>query len=65
MLVVTFQNTSDLAPVSNYDYEVWVTTVEGGKKVLVKGKIDGHIRAEGWEKLVDKLTRLHPPQPAW
>jgi hypothetical protein len=65
MLVVTFKNISDLAPVSNYDYEVWVTSKDGGKQVLVKGRIHGHIRAEGWEKLVDKLTRLHPSQPAW
>lgn len=55
MLVITFHNISNLAMVSDYDYEVWVTTRDGGKKVLSSGQIKGHIRATGWEKLVARL----------
>lgn len=55
MLVVTFLNISDMAPISDYKYSVWVTTTEGTKKTLAAGIIRHHVRDEGWEKLVQKL----------
>lgn len=56
MLVVTFRNLSDMAPVSDYEYEVWVTTTDGHKKVLEAGTITGHTRADGWRVLLQRLA---------
>ena len=57
MLVLTFRNTSDLAPTSNYEYEVWVTTTEGKKHVIKSGVVLGHKRANGWQKLVKRILK--------
>lgn len=54
MLAVTFRNISDLADVSDYEYEVLVGG--GGRTWLITtGHVRGHRRADGWEVLVKKL----------
>lgn len=55
MLVVTLQNMSNMAEVSNYDYEVWVTTTKGTKKFIAVGEIKEHKRSDGWKALVQRV----------
>ena len=55
MLVLTFRNISEMAPVSDYEYEVWVTRTDGSKHVIKSGLITKHKRADGWEKLVRRV----------
>lgn len=54
MLAVTFRNISDLADVSDYEYEV---LVGGGNhvRVIESGLVTGHVRADGWEELVKRF----------
>jgi hypothetical protein len=47
MLIVTFQNLSDLAEVSDYEVVVRVNHHE-----LWRGRHTGHVRSEGWQILV-------------
>ncbi len=61
MLVITFQNKSKLAPLSDYDYEVWVTATNGQKKVLAAGEIKQHGRAAGWKVLVQTMLTESGP----
>lgn len=54
MLALTFRNISNLAEVSDYEYQVLI----GGEKavrVIEQGVVQGHIRSDGWEKLVRKF----------
>lgn len=55
MLVIELMNISKLAPVSDYKYKVWVTTVGGHEKVISEGTIKGHTREDGWAALVQRL----------
>jgi hypothetical protein len=55
MLVVTLHNTSDLADVSDYHFEVWVTTATGKKRLVEVGDVVGHVRADGWKALVQRV----------
>lgn len=55
-LIVVLVNISDLAPVSDYKYEVLVG--DGSKdrsKTIANGIVKGHKRDDGWEPLVQKL----------
>lgn len=54
MLALTFRNISNLAEVSDYEYQV---LIGGGKavRVIEQGVVQGHIRSDGWEKLVRKF----------
>lgn len=55
-LIVVLVNKSDLAEVSNYDYEVMVGDGSPTRsKTIAKGRVDGHVRSEGWQVLVKKL----------
>jgi hypothetical protein len=40
--------------IAGYSYEVWVTTLVG-KKVIAEGEIGGHMRSDGWRKLVQRV----------
>lgn len=59
-LIILIRNTSELAPVSDYEYQVLITTRnlltgEIGERQIADGSIVGHVRAEGWEALVRRL----------
>lgn len=55
-LIIALVNTSNLAPVSNYNYEVLVGDGTASRsKVIARGSVEGHIREEGWQKLVQKM----------
>lgn len=50
-LIIVFQNTSDSLPAnSDYDY-----TVQVNDRVIEKGVVLQHIRADGWVALVRKM----------
>ena len=51
MLILTFRNVSDLAPVSDYEWTVLVNHT-----VLAHGRLEGHERAKGWEALVKQFA---------
>lgn len=61
MLVITFRNTTALAPVSDYDYEVWVTTVNGDKHIINSGQVVSHKRSAGWAPLVERMLMEKGP----
>ncbi len=68
-LIVILRNTTDLAEVSNYDYEVLVG--DGTRErshTITKGVIVGHKRSDGWAPLVqrvlDKEQKSRMPIPA-
>lgn len=50
MLIIKVQNTTDLAPVSDYRYEVLVNL-----EVIASGEVKGHVRADGWAELVRRV----------
>lgn len=55
-LIVIATNQSKLAPVSDYTVEVLVGdgTVEGSHVIAV-GAVNGHTRADGWRKLIQRV----------
>lgn len=55
MLVLEIRNISQMANISDYEYEVWVTTIRGTKKIIAKGTIEKHIRSDGWKQLVRRI----------
>ena len=62
MLIITFHNDSsgDLA-VGNYNVGVYINRTK-----LYDGRIEGHDRMEGWEKLVtDWVEQLNEEKKAW
>lgn len=54
MLAITFRNISELADISDYEYQV---LLGGGKrvKIIEEGIVRNHARADGWEQLVRRL----------
>lgn len=55
-LIVVLRNVTQLAPVSDYDYEVLLGDgTPGGSKVLASGTVTGHKRTRGWQALVQRL----------
>lgn len=55
-LIVVLTNTSQLAPISNYNYEVLVGDGSLARsKSLAKGVVDQHRRDDGWEALVQRV----------
>ena len=58
-LIIVITNQSNLAPVSDYHYQVLVG--DGGplSMVLAEGKIVGHVRDDGWQTLVQMLLDLN------
>lgn len=52
-LIIVFVNKSELAPVSDYDYEVMVGDGSVGRsRTIERGRVTGHTRADGWDELV-------------
>jgi hypothetical protein len=56
MLIIKVQNTTDLAPVSDYRYEVLVNL-----EVIASGEVKGHVRADGWAELVRRVIEPYLP----
>jgi hypothetical protein len=55
-LIVVLTNVSLLAPVSDYHYEVCVGDgTPSRSKTIARGTIKGHVRDDGWQKLVQTL----------
>lgn len=55
-LILVFVNKSELAPVSDYKYEVLVGDgTPSRSSVIAAGRILGHTRTDGWQVLVQKL----------
>lgn len=55
-LIVVLTNKSNLAPVSDYTYEVLVGDGTASRStVIARGTVLGHRRQEGWQKLVQAL----------
>lgn len=55
MLILLIQNDATGTEQSaNYNYEVRINT-----KTIVKGRVEGHNRADGWAALVKKLAEEH------
>lgn len=55
-LIIALVNKSNLAPVSDYIYEVLIGDgTPERSRVIERGRVSGHTRADGWEVLVRKL----------
>ena len=55
-LIIVLVNTSGLAEISNYRYEVMVGDGSPARSNIIEtGVIEGHVRAEGWRVLAQKL----------
>jgi hypothetical protein len=55
-LIVVLTNKSNLAPVSDYNYQVLVGDGTPARSTLVaSGEIRGHERIDGWKKLVQRV----------
>lgn len=55
-LIVVLVNHSDLAPISDYTYEVLVGDgTPARSKTLKRGTVTGHQRSDGWLELLAKL----------
>lgn len=55
-LIVIVSNISNLAPVSDYNYEVLVG--DGTRErtlVIARGQVKGHKRNDGWKKLIERV----------
>lgn len=52
-LILVFVNTSNLAPISDYNVQVLVGDGTPARSHTInQGVVKGHCRADGWEKLV-------------
>lgn len=57
-LIVVFVNKSELAPVSDYNYQVLVGDGTAfNSRIVEQGRVTGHVRAEGWDKLVELMLK--------
>jgi hypothetical protein len=54
MLTVQIWNVSDLAPVSDYHYAVYIN-----REQIATGSVLGHTREDGWAVLLKKLADEH------
>ena len=54
-LILALVNKSNLAPVSDYTYEVLIGDGGVNSKCIAQGTIKGHTRSDGWQVLVQKL----------
>ncbi len=60
-LIVVLTNKSNLAPVSDYNYEVLVGDgTMSRSKVIARGKVESHLRDDGWQRLVQRLLDQEP-----
>jgi len=54
MLTLQVWNVSDLAPVSDYHYAVYI-----GRERIATGSVNGHRRDDGWPALVKQIAEAH------
>ena len=55
-LIVVLHNTTNLAPISDYRYEVLIGDgTASGSVTIERGQVNGHTRADGWDILIGKL----------
>lgn len=63
-LILIIQNTTQLAPTSDYRYEVLVGDGTPARShSIASGTIESHVREEGWVALVHRLLEQHPTLP--
>lgn len=67
-LILVITNTSELAAVSDYEWYVSITLshrdnpgVAVGERVIETGIVRGHVRADGWAALVQRLLDQRRP----
>ena len=51
-LIIVLKNVSNLAPVSDYKYQVLIGDGGPMSNIIETGKVIGHDRSKGWEELV-------------
>ena len=56
-LIIAFRNISQLAPISDYEYGVYIN-----HHLIEQGKVTGHTRDNGWQELVARLLEQRPKQ---
>ena len=55
-LIITFVNKSNLALISNYDYQIMIGDGSVERTVTIEsGKVIGHTRDDGWVRLVELM----------
>jgi hypothetical protein len=54
MLVLYIRNTSNCAPISDYEYVVMVNAEK-----IAEGKVLKHKRKDGWQPLVKRICEQH------
>lgn len=55
-LILVLVNKSNLADISDYDGKVLIGDgTATGSKVIATGHVKGHVRSDGWQKLVEKF----------
>ena len=56
-LIIVIRNTTQLAPISDYEYEVLVGDGTAERSLVLEiGTLKGHVRDEGWRKLLSMLV---------
>ena len=61
-LILVIQNKSDLASLSDYDYQVLVGDGTVGRSLpLAHGRIEKHDRSQNWQALVKKVLDQETP----
>jgi len=57
-LIVVLVNKSDLADISDYEYQVLVGDgTPARSKTIAAGRIEGHRRDDGWQPLVARVVQ--------
>ncbi len=54
MLTLYIRNITQCKPISDYEYIVMVDA-----ETIAKGKLKGHKRSNGWQKLVERIAKEH------
>lgn len=59
-LIVVLTNKSNLAPVSDYTYQVLIGDgTIAHSKVIAAGRVTKHQRSDGWQALVQRVLDAH------
>ncbi len=60
-LVIVLTNKSNLAPISDYNYQVLIGDgTPDGSVTLAHGEVKAHTRLDGWQVLVQRLLDQEP-----
>ena len=54
-LILVITNQSNLASTSDYNYQVLIGDGSPRSKTIAQGRILGHVRADGWQTLAQRL----------